>query len=270
MYFLNLEVHADYIQQFEHGMINWTNGEIFASSIEAPDDKYQGQTISRTIAEQKSQSQAYHNLMSIVKEVQINDILKVRDVIVSDAQIKEHIENIVNSSTVTKKEYLSDGTISVILQLNMTGGFNQLFLPEEIKHIKTIKQITNPQEKKPSENPKKYSGLVIDARGIKLIPSMMPKIISENGEEVYGPEHVSREYVVQNGMCCFLDNFEDAIKHSRVADNPLIIRGIRTFDPALNHILISNAEASKLKSFSECIDFLKKGKVIIVINSKMN
>jgi len=44
------------------------------------------------------------------------------------------------------------------------------------------------------------SGLIVDARGLGLRPAMAPKVLDQNGQEVYGSKFVSREYAVDIGM----------------------------------------------------------------------
>ena len=41
---------------------------------------------------------------------------------------------------------------------------------------------------------------IIDAKGLNAKPAMSPKVVDENGQEVYGSAYVSREFAVQQGM----------------------------------------------------------------------
>jgi len=112
-----------------------------------------------------------------------------------------------------------------------------------------------------------YTGLVVDARGLGAKAVMALEIFDENGQEVYGPAFVSREFAVQQGISEYVIDLPAAQSSPRVASTPLTVKGLRTEEPGGSNIIISNADASKLKSASEHLSFLKKCRVIIVVDS---
>jgi len=95
---------------------------------------------------------------------------------------------------------------------------------------------------------------------------MSPKIMDENGQEVYGSAFVSREYAVQQGMSGYAKDMTAAQSNPRVTNNPLTVNGLKTEGPGNADIVISNADASKLKSSFEHLTFMKKCRVIIVVD----
>jgi hypothetical protein len=56
------------------------------------------------------------------------------------------------------------------------------------------------------------------------------------------------------------------VKDKRVSDYPLVVKGLKTSGPGRSEIVISNADASKLRGISESLYFMKKCRVIIVID----
>jgi hypothetical protein len=52
----------------------------------------------------------------------------------------------------------------------------------------------------------------------------------------------------------------------RVADNPIIVRALKTVWPGRCDFIISNADADKLRSASEHLVFLRECRVIIVLD----
>jgi len=95
---------------------------------------------------------------------------------------------------------------------------------------------------------------------------MSPKIIDENGQEVYGSAFVSREYAVQQGMSGYAKDITAAQSNPRVTNNPLTVQGLKTEGPGNADIVISNADAFKLRSASEHLSFMKKCRVMIVVD----
>jgi hypothetical protein len=107
--------------------------------------------------------------------------------------------------------------------------------------------------------------LVIDTRGLKIKPVMVPKILDEDAREVYGSAFVSREYAVQQGMSGYSKDLSAAQSDQRVADHPLTVKGLRTAGVEHSDIVISNTDAHRLRSASENLSFMRKCRVIIVV-----
>ena len=251
----------DLVEQKDKGVINWTKGIVQATGIGAPPEKFYGKPNARPMALRAAKLDAYRNILEVVNGVRINSATVVKDFAVENDVIMSKVEGMVRGAEVVKKEYLSDGTVEITMQMNLRGGFAQLILPEDIKPLESIKQAMPAQSSSAV-----YTGLVVDARGLKTRPAMSPKILDENGQEVYGSAFVSREYAVQQGMSGYAKDLAAAKSNQRVTDNPLTVKGLRAEGAGRSDIVISNADASRLRSASENLSFMKKCRVMIVVD----
>ena len=95
---------------------------------------------------------------------------------------------------------------------------------------------------------------------------MAPRILDEKGREVYGGAFVSREYAVQHGVCVYTRKLGMAMGDPRVAQHPMVVKGLRTERPGRIHILISDTDATRLRGAVEHLSFLKQGRVMIVVD----
>jgi hypothetical protein len=211
-------------------------------------------------------------MRDIVLETRVDSSSLVGGIVSTNDIMMAKVESLVKSAKAVKQEYLSDGTVKVIMQMPMYGGFAQLVLPEEIKQIESIKTVSSEndtsetvlQESRADIEAETYTGIVVDARGIQFSPAMAPVIVDEKTREVYGSAFVSREFAVQQGMAGYSRDIQTAGQDSRVSGNPLMVKGLGTLENSPSTIIISNADASKIKSASEHISFLKKCRVMIV------
>ena len=251
----------DVIEQKENGSVNWSRGVVQAKGIGIPPTKLSGDPNARTEALTDAKLNASHVILKIIKELRINGTTVVGDYAIQEPAIMSKIENMVNNAKVVKKEYLTDGTVKIEMEVNLRGGFAQLILPKEIKPLDSIKLVTMNKSSTPV-----FTGLVVDAKGLGVKPVMVPKIIDENNQEVYGSAFVSREYAVQQGMSGYSRDLKESLKDKRVSDYPLVVKGLKTSGPGHSEIVISNADASKLRGISESLYFMKKCRVIIVID----
>jgi hypothetical protein len=186
---------------------------------------------------------------------------------------------------------MSDGTVEVTLRMPLSGGFSQIIIPKALGKRPEVTP-PSPPPAAPPETPaappetpvippeipavpapaapapagEVYTGMVVDARGLQARPAMAPKVLDENGKEVYGSMNVDKEYAVQQGMSGYARDLTAAQSNPRVTNNPLSVKGVKTEGPGRADIVISNADADKIRGASENLTFLKKCRVMIVLD----
>lgn len=283
-----------------NGNVNWTTGVVEAVGIGAPPEKYYGKPQARPMALRAAQLDAYRNLLEVVKGVRVTSATYVEDFATKSDEVRTEVSGLVRGAQVVKKDYLSDGTVEVTMRMSLSGGLIQVILPRVIEVEKAEKPAVvtppkppvqaTPKEKDitappaPAEVvvPKKeevtappapkaparivYTGLVIDARGIQARPAMSPKVLDENGQEVYGSMQVDREFAVQQGMSGYARDLTAAQSNPRVTNDPVTVKGLRTVGAGRSNIVISNADAQMIKSAAENLTFLKKCRVMVVLD----
>ncbi len=268
------EINQEAIEYKENGYINWTTGIVQAKGVGVPLKKSSdNSSVSNMKVLSDAKNDARHNMMKTIKAVRINSVKKARNYATINNSVAKQLEEIILKAKENEKirKYLSDGTVEVYLRLSLYGGFAQLFLPQEIKQIESIKQVaiegkTSTSQSSKTSHLKNYTGLVVDATGISVNPAMAPRLLDEDGKEVYGAAFASREFAVQKGMSGYSKDIKSAKTCPRVGINPLSVKGLRTTGLGNCDIVISNADASILRNSSEHLAFLKKCLVIIVLD----
>ncbi len=259
---------GELLENVGNGSINWTSGLIRAVGIGAPPENYYGKPEARPMALRAAKMDAYRNILEVIQGVRIQSSTTVKNFMMADDSISAEVNGMVRGAQVAKQEYMSDGTVEVTLEMNLKGGFAQLVLPEEIKQVEPIQSnsASSPTPSNQKNAATTYTGLVVDARGLDAKPAMSPRVLDENGQEVYGAAFVSREYAVQQGMSGYSKNIDAATENQRVTKNPLIVKAIKTEGPGKTDFIINNTEASNLRGAPENLSFLKQCRVIIVVD----
>jgi len=263
---------GDVLETVGNGTINWSSGVVQGTGIGAPPENLYGKPSARPMALRAAKLDALRNILEVVNGVRIDSTSVVRDFAVDSDVITAKVQGMVRGAQEVKKEYLSDGTVEVTMQVSIYGGFAQLMLPRDIKQVEPITPVKPlapaPAPSTPAAQtpPAVLTGLVIDARGLNARPAMAPKVLDEAGQEVYGSAFVSREYAVQQGMSGYAKDIEAARSNARVADNPLVLRGLRTEGAGRCDIVISNADAARVRSASEHLSFMKKCRIMMVVD----
>ncbi len=112
----------------------------------------------------------------------------------------------------------------------------------------------------------KYTGLVIDARGLNMRPALIPKIFDASGQELYQGSYVPSEKAAQNGLVLYSRDLTAAQTHPRVGKNPLTVKGLKIKAPALSDIVLRGEDSPKVRPFARGGTFLEECKVMIVVD----
>jgi hypothetical protein len=252
---------GDLIQSIGSGSINWTNGVIRAKGVGAPPEKYYGKPNARPMAIRAAKLDAMRNILEVVNGVRIDSRTIVKDFEIQRDEIYSQVTGMIRGARQIDEEYMSDGTVEVIVEVNMQGGFSELLLPKDIQQVDSITPVAPAQASRGV-----YTGLVVDARGLSARPAMAPRVLDEGGQEVYGSAFVSREFAVQQGMSGYAKELAAAQGNQRVTDNPMVVKGLRTEGPGRSDIVISNGDASRIRNAAEHLSFMKKCRVMIVVD----
>jgi len=250
----------------DKGIVNYEEGYIEAVGMGAPPEKYYGKPNARPMALRAAQVDAYRNLLEVTKGVQISSQTTVKDFVTESDVINTQVEGLVKGAKVMNKEYLSDGTVEVTVRMPLNGIAKAVF-PKAVADDKKTVALPPPVRVKPTPSGEDvYTGLVIDARGLQARPAMSPKIIDENGKEIYGSLVVNKEYAVQQGISGYARDLTAAQGNARVTNNPVTVKGLSAEGAGKSDIKISNDDARKLRSVKENVEFMKKCRVMIVLD----
>lgn len=275
---------GSYIVQTAQGHINWTKGWVQAGGVGKAPGSPQDSALSQSEAVEGALIAARKNLLHLLKSIPIHSGKSVGQYLNEKPDIEEKLMAFIESLRPPEPHRIQpDGSAVVRLHMPLYGPFAQLILPPDIQQIDPIRRVSPIRpapEPPPADDAKKdssndsskppepvHSGMIVDAKGLSGVePELVPQIVDEAGKEIYGPAFVSREYAIQSGMAGYMKDMVSAREDLRVKPNPLIVKGLRTEGPETRAIVVSNADASKLRHASEHLTFLKQCRVIILLD----
>ena len=241
------------------GKVDWTTSVITAVGIGAPPAQPANPAQARAMAERAAQVVAYRNLLEAVKGVRVDSTTLVENFMVTSDTIRVEVNGIVQGAMVMDKKYMSDGSVEVTVGMKLTGALADSVLPKG--------PLTAPTGLgTPGAQGQLYTGLIVDARGLGVRPAMAPKILNEDGKEVYGSAWINRDYAVREGMVGYLKDPTAAQVNPRVADKPLMVKALKPSGDARVDMVISNADAAMLHSAAQNLSMLEKCRVIILVD----
>jgi hypothetical protein len=128
-----------------------------------------------------------------------------------------------------------------------------------------VKNTSTPESLAPTPN---ISGLVVKVSGDPVRPALSPKIVTENGSEVYGFHQADPDFRKNNGLASYATDINDAKLDKRVTENPFVIDAVKVDDASPCTIIIREEDADKFMKLDGSDRVLKRCRVIIVSKNK--
>jgi hypothetical protein len=263
---LSLSLNAQVYQQVANaGSINWQDQIIRSTGIGAPNPKMP-LAAQRAGALEAAKRVALRNMLETVKGMSITSETTVENAMISSDVINTQVSGIVRNFKVVDTRYMSTGDVEVDIEIPLSGVLMESLLPMQQGGPMMPGQ-NFPID--PSFLPQQsgvFTGLIIDARGTGLRPAMAPKIIDEQGNEVYGSGYVSRDYAVQIGVVGYEKDINRARSNERVTNNPLVIKGMKSSGTNRADVVISNSDAQMVLAAAKNLNFMEQCKVMLILD----
>ena len=106
----------------------------------------------------------------------------------------------------------------------------------------------------------KFTGLIVDCRGLGLKPVMSPVIKNANGRPIYGYKNLDYDKVIEKVMASYARNMSEA---SRAGRNPLIVRALDVENHGGTPVL-SVADANRVLIENGATHFLDDTNVVFL------
>ncbi len=247
---------GEVIETLGTGTINWTTRRLEASGVADPDQPVYSRVRAAQIA-------ARAELLTIIKGLRIRGQYGIIQGVLRKDISEVDLEGFLGNSYVTEPVINNLGLVEAKAFVFLDRQGNSVLLPDK-GMLKTEGVRSPPSASKPL--PSRYSGLIIDARGLGLKPALAPRILGgPNHLEVYGGAAVDKEYALNKGLMGYTASMEKArALNERIGATPLEIKAVAAVDGTDAEISLDDALiiSSALKAY----DFLKECRVVMVLN----
>lgn len=248
---------AAVVQKLAHGEVNWSTKTITATGSGAANAKAASVAVARLNAERAAKLDALRNIVETLQGIQVTGKRSAED-LMSNGEVKTKVQGFAKGFQVVDTRYYSDGSVDLVVQMPLNAELGQAFM-EGVPELKKPKKLNG-------AGAADVTGLVINAKGLGLVPSIAPRILDESGKEVFSATMVDTTGLTEGGVTGYGVDVEDAKKNSRVGEKPLVVRALALADKTKSDLVISNADADRLRDRSLNQSFLMQARVIIVLD----
>lgn len=251
------------IQNFEEGILNWTDMTITVTGIGMPNPELSPAQY-RLSALRFAREDAAKRVLEIIKRINLTAELKIGKLIDESETIRAQIETLIDDLRVIgKPRRMPDSTVELDVEFYLFVEFLNIVLPSSgVKFAEFISKELSDVDTSSKKQVLSYTGLIVDCRGLQLDYALAPKILDEKGLEYYGPGWVNRKIATSVGIVQYVKSEVEA--NIRVGENPARLKGLQTTGVDKCDIIIANADALVLFSKNN-LNFLNMCKVAFLI-----
>lgn len=112
----------------------------------------------------------------------------------------------------------------------------------------------------------RFSGLLVDASSVANFElATIPRIRDESGKVIYPSDDTSYDDIVNKRGVTYDFDIQDAVRNQRVAQTPLMIKALSTYESLPSDLIITAADAAKIMQSASTVQAMNKAGVLIVV-----
>ncbi len=273
--------------QLIHGRMDWSDSFLIGYGEAVAPEHTADAVQRRLLGFRAAKTMAYHNLLELAGQVQIDSRTLVRDAMATSDTIRARVNDIVQGAQVIPgSQEEAGGLYRLELRVKLGPAFADAVLPEFPRRrpeytvpdtlYSTAEEDTSARAATTAETltaalffpAHPYTGLVVDARGLGLQPSLAPRIITEDGREIYSPAFVERTYATHIGLVAYELHMAKALTRRWVGGreaNPLVIEAIDAAGRYRSDPVISREDGIRVSMADAESGFLGQCRVLILV-----
>ncbi|GAB6099380.1 hypothetical protein JCM16358_12590 [Halanaerocella petrolearia] len=272
---LPLEAEDSLFNSPQDSKTDWQKSVIKAKGYGVAPSYIKNDGHAKIMAREAAITIAQRHLLERIKKVKIDAQQTVENNQIQSDTIIKRVKGAIQGAYIVKEKKLPDNAYMVVMELKFYGknGVIKAIFPEleEQKGGNNQSQATMNQSQVNDtqvniEQGSSYTGIIINTLNLNVKAAMAPKIYNNQDQLIYGRSKVRRSSVVKNGIVGYTRSLADAKVNPRVGDKPLIINALGIKGRYKTDLVLSKADARKVKQIGKINNIFKNSKLIIVLN----
>lgn len=211
------------VEEVGRGEIDWTNGLIQVVGYGVPPRGVSGPQ-AKLMARGAAKADAYRNAAEVINGVRVNSHTFVENYVMKSDEIRIVVEGFVRGARIIRVNQQQDGIIELTIELPLGGqaGLTTLLNRPEVTSLYDQEEPLPYGFPDSAETPR-YTGVIIDARSLKVKPALYPKVFDYEGYLLYASTMVNMARPGFTTIVAYARSLEAARKLPRLGSNPLVV-----------------------------------------------
>jgi hypothetical protein len=278
------------------GHIDWSTKILVVYGEAVAPDHINNPVHKRLMGFRGAKAVAYRNLLEMVGQVQVDAETRVQNFMVENDSISVRVQGIVRGARVQtgSQTESAEGLYRLALEIPLLGAFSHAVLPTDLPPPDLAISYALPMPVPAQTDtlaviaevdvdslsllpdappaiyvpPKPYTGLIVDARGLDLQPSMSPRIIAKDGRTIYSASSSDPDYVAEYGLVGYDKDLRRARNSDRLGGetaNPFVVKAASVSGLYSGDIVLDNFDATLVLMADVDGEFLRECRVTFVL-----
>ena len=165
-------------------------------------------------AEKAAQLDAFRNLIAVAKGIHISANKTVGEAMAKD-EVKGRVEGVVKGFKVVKKRYYSDQGVEMDVEVPL-AGIAQAVLDPGAAPADALAGM------KATDG--RYTGLLVDARGLGVMPVLAPRLLDASGKVLYAADMLGPEARKDSVPARYFKSLDQATHATALGGTPLLVK----------------------------------------------
>jgi hypothetical protein len=255
------------------GKLDWTAGTVTVTGEGFVDDSITHPVRRRLLGFRAAKVDAYRKLLEVLGGVRVDARTTVSMAMVASDTTRAAVEGLVVGALIVPGSRVEeDGYYRIGLSLDLRGALSEAILPDGVSRDRTISPDLPERDSVVVFVPAKpHTGLVVDARGTSLRPSLSPRILDDSGRVIYAASHVSRQYAVQTGVVAYTSDIQEAVTNERVGgenSHAFLVDAVNVSGLYNSDVIVTGDMGVRIRMADMEADFLAECRVVFVVGPK--
>ena len=255
------------------GRIDWTAGTLTVTG-EAPAGEGGSPARQRLTGFRAARTAALAGLLEAVAKVRVDARTRVGRAMAASDPVRERVAQLAGDARVVSgSRRQARGVCRLEVRLPLLGDLARAVLPPASERLVSLPptELPAPDSLIALLPGGPFTGLVVDARGTQLRPSLSPRIVDDRGRVIYAAGHVDRALAVRSGLAGWERDLRRAILSERVRGepaHPFLVEATGVSGPFRADAVVRAGDATRLQLADLHGDFLSRGRVVFVVGPK--
>lgn len=215
-------------------------------------------------------------MLDIILSTRIDSKRTVSAFLSEDDELAARVRGVVQNSLMERPALFDQGG-EVRVSEAFRGKLAELILPTTIQFQSGIPprlstsmeqsmDYSNEAPERVGAGVRTYTGVIVDARGLKVTPSLAPVIYGQDGIGAYGSFLVSRANAIEKGVAAFATSAEPAVLKERVGARPLSVKAVNAFGSWRTDLIVPTGMGRLIRALMLQGEAVDNCRVVIVID----
>ncbi len=240
---------AHVLTHVQGATIDWTSMRL---SIEDQAQPTPGSHTQAQVVEQQARGKLGPRVLEAAGQVRLDADARVRDLIEAQTRLGEHLGQESSSWHVAEARYYTSGRVEITGQLDL-GAW-----------LRPVAYARASDDEPPQGENSRFTGVVVDARGLDAQGALAPRVLSSTGQVLYAIEHVHKAVSRKRMPVQYVTDPADPLAYERAGDNPLLLRAVQVESEV--DLVLSPEDSVRLQTVSRDVHLLTDALVVLVLD----